>query len=336
MDDFYVGVDSTIDRVIEFKNFEQMKSIGRYFKLAKKKLMNNEDFALRINENLDLEGESYIGGNAAIEVSTFNSLGMNVKFAGTYSKEIFKMENKKTRNFIPTISDMSREMKDGVISYIIQLRGIPSRFILEYKPLKSFDLAKNVLKKIKLKKPKFVSIVGWHAMKFDDETVELINKISDSSIAFSDLVPFKRSESKVLKSIFNFKIVSMNEFEYKMARKFIGDRRKIMSKYNVDILFIHTHTYQKTYVKNEKWKDVVRRAQEFAVAAGTYRIENMSYPTRRSIETILNISTPRSSFGSNFVKTKTLKPKRIISTVGAGDVTFASYISYIMRSGVEF
>ncbi len=335
MSEFYVGVDSTIDKIIEFDNFEQLKSIGKYCRLAKKKLKSDNDFALRINDRLDLDGEPYVGGNAAIESSTFNSLGMDVGFAGVYSDEIFKIDRKKTKNFIPTISEISRKTSSA-ISYIIQVRGVPSRFILEYKPPKSFDLVKRVLKKIRIKKPKFVSIVGWHAMKFDDEIIEIIRRISDSSIAFSDLVPFKRSELDVLKSILNFKIVSMNESEYAMVRKFIGDRKKIMNKYGVNILFIHTHSYQKTYVKNEKWKDAVRRAQEFSVAAGTYRVERMSYPTQRSLKRILSTSAPRSSFGSNFVKTETIKPRRVLSTVGAGDVAFASYIFRILKSGIEF
>ena len=78
-------------------------------------------------------------------------------------------------------------------------------------------------------------------------------------------------------------------------------------------------------------------AQKLSAAAGTFRIEKMKYPTIKDLKKILKGKKIKKKIIKKgkfyYVKTKTIKPKKILSTVGAGDVSFASLISSLSNQG---
>jgi len=372
MTKIYVGFDSTIDKVFSFSNVKEISSLKQNKKIKHlieetvKTISKHSDKEIPIDDfKYKKELARYLspyekivslGGNAAIESSTFNSLGMDVEFSGTVSKNSIKELKKKNpenvKNFIPTISKISYIINSNPTSFIIQIEGKPSRVILCDGEGRRYNDVKNVIKKsIKLTKPKsYFSLVGWQVSfpegitkKQENELIDFISELKNKHIKlFVDLGSFEEKYPSKLKRLYkfllNFDVLSMNETEYELFSRIMKKSLKdIFDKSNLSSFYVHSKSYQWSLSKSKEIAEMMYEAQKLSAAAGTFRIEKMKYPTIKDLKKILKGKKIKKKIIKKgkfyYVKTKTIKPKKILSTVGAGDVSFASLISSLSNQG---
>ncbi len=357
-----MGFESTVDKVFSFPSVEKLKQIskGKIKPLMEKSIKfikSDKDIEIPIDDfkwKNDLrkalapyEKKVSLGGNGAIEASCFHALGIDAKFVGTYSEYTIQELNKKNpeqlKHFLPTISSLSLKIKNKPTSYIIQVDGIPSRVILCDGSGRRYDTIRKNFKKIQNSARKYASLVGWHVLfphGIDDnrELLEFIENLSKKSKIFSDLGSFKsrRGIKKIFEVILRSNVISMNEVEFNLLTKVTGPPEKIMEKFDIDVFYVHGHKYQWSLTRNREMATTMEIAQRFSAAAATYRIETMSFPTMKDLKKILKRAKRGhvKKKGKFYItKTPTIQPKKILSTVGAGDVAFSALITSLIISG---
>ncbi len=367
----YVGFDSTVDKVFLFNNIIELsemkkgKVISKLIGKAIRYLKRNEDVEIPIDnfkykDELEKVMEPYekiisLGGNAAIESSTFHSLGMNVEFSGAISKSSIKeLKHKNPSNvadFIKTLSKTSYFTNAKPTSFIIQILGNSSRVILCNGEGRRYDYIKKVMVRIpRLVIPNsYFSIVGWNVLFPDglnniqeNEIKLFLEKLKRKNIKlFADLGSFEERYPGKLKRLYklllgNFDILSMNEYEYKTFLKIMNEKiENIFAKSNLSVIHVHSSSYQWSLSKTKEISDMMYEAQKLSEAAGTFRIENMKYPKMKNLKDILSRKSIKKKINKRrnfyYLKTETIKPRKILSTVGAGDVSFATLISSLFK-----
>ena len=367
----YVGFDSTVDKVFLFNNIIELsemkkgKVISKLIGKAIRYLKRNEDVEIPIDnfkykDELEKVMEPYekiisLGGNAAIESSTFHSLGMNVEFSGAISKSSIKeLKHKNPSNvadFIKTLSKTSYFTNAKPTSFIIQILGNSSRVILCNGEGRRYDYIKKVMVRIpRLVIPNsYFSIVGWNVLFPDglnniqeNEIKLFLEKLKRKNIKlFADLGSFEKRYPGKLKRLYklllgNFDILSMNEYEYKTFLKIMNEKiENIFAKSNLSVIHVHSSSYQWSLSKTKEISDMMYEAQKLSEAAGTFRIENMKYPKMKNLKDILSRKSIKKKINKRrnfyYLKTETIKPRKILSTVGAGDVSFATLISSLFK-----
>ncbi len=356
MYDVYVGLDSTLDKVFLF---DSMKEIEKIVMPHTKKLFQEVAYYLKKKKDMELVIDDFkwkdeirnglepyekmvsLGGNAAIEASAFHSLGVDAKFVGVYSKymidELRRKNPRQLNHFLPTLSELSMKTTYKPTSYILQISGMPSRVILCDGAGRRFEHVKKAFKNLVRHARGYVSLVGWHVLfpnGVDSIVHDYVNKLASKSFLFSDIGPVsgKKNLKEILDVVFMSNVVAMNETEYDDVRKAVGSYDKIMERYGLDSLYIHSYDFQFSVSKERKTAEIMKKAQLFSAAAATFKIETSMYPSLGDVENVLKrlkADKIKIRKRKNFyiVRTPTFKPKRIISTVGAGDVSLSALIT---------
>ncbi len=223
----------------------------------------------------------------------------------------------------------------------------------------------NTIKRSKEKFGKLnaLSLVGWQVL-FGNEltkddlklTIQTIKKIRqrENILLFTDAGGVggldKVERERLCKIYALFDILSVNEDEVIQIASSMGETPNsiiqamvviLKNSPNLSTIWLHTSDFQLTLTSLFQ-KDLIKIAQDKAALAGLYKVENGEYPNLENIstlkknriyskkggETITHIKNRYQSESENYrlIATPCYKAEKFFSTVGAGDVSSATYL----------
>lgn len=215
-----------------------------------------------------------------------------------------------------------------------------------------------------------LSLAGWQVlfgMGLDEEdyrlTSRVIEKIRKNTDAFlfSDaggIGDLDESGMKRLWKIYSlFDVLSMNEDELSLMSRVLSFESNDEIRNIIDLLeggrrlktvWLHSPDYQVS-ISSEFSRDSLENAQKTAALAGLYKVETGGFPTKNDVSDLRKKRSHRkngienkqrikdkygdSIRGRELVVTPCYNAESFVSTVGAGDVSAASYLySIILKS----
>lgn len=217
-----------------------------------------------------------------------------------------------------------------------------------------------------------VSLVGWQVLfgnKLTEKDSNLVSQVikdirsrTDAYLftdtgGFSDLS--KQEQNRLREIHFSFDAISTNEDEILQLSAGMKSREEdeiqlmlnvLKSKNFLSTIWLHTPEYQVTLTENLS-RSCLETAQDFAALAGLYKVELGDYPGSRSLSEFREahdfeqegknrIDSFYSKYGERvdgkrLVLTPCYAEERFISTVGAGDVSAATYLYYVAKQLME-
>lgn len=355
----FVGLESCVDIWATLKSLESLNDLSNRTRSGLKKELRLAVAGLKADrgDEIPVDGrdldvliqeleqistlETSIGGGGAIQTSQLLSLGAEPYFVGSYSKRQIAGSPFSRANF-----DLAMVNDGYPVSIILQLAG--DRFILcEGRGRRIDDLLdhiKTLPKKLKsAPRPAAISLSGWHVLfglGVEDaqvnEVVRALGSIREIKFPLAtDTGGFGRMSDFEIRRLWRiyrmFDVLSTNEIEFQRLCSVMGlsgDENSIMYGLmslggNIGTLWLHKREYQKS-ISRMFSHDRLAFAQEFASAAGCLRVETGRFPQRTEIYS--KAGPGRSLVVDGVVMTRGIRAGQFKTEVGAGDVSFASFL----------
>ncbi len=390
-----VGLESTVDVIITFPEMENFEDFARCYDGSLSDYVDkgyeivssgsggeipidgNKEEARRMLEIAKDKGAKIgysLGGNAAQEAVTFQSLGAKTVFLGGIFPDSFsKLPSEKQESLKETDTSFAKIFdKYAPASYILQAHDT-NRYILsegegrrigQLKPYLN-DLPEIIEQVVdKYDDLDVLSLVGWQVL-FGNELkeedyqflVEIIEEIRSETeaVLFTDaggIGALDEEERKRLWGIYSkFDILSVNEDEVSEISQILGledeDAPRAMLGFlknadNLSTVWMHTPHFQIT-ISERFSRKCLEEAQKISTLAGLYKVEKGGYPDR---DVLSKLRESHEFFqegldkrkevqdrygealeGRELILTPCFRDKEFFSTVGAGDVSSAAYLT---------
>ncbi len=387
MKNLFIGPDATTDYWITFKNLDHLRETYEKLddpnlKLAYESLKNNTGDEISIDhlnksyfdnfldniKSYNIQIESSLGGNAAIETLAAKEQNIDAKFYGALPKLNIEGETYKklSKNFL------GRKIAKSPKSFIIQLKsGTKERYILCNGQGRRANDIVPILSEIdlsKFSKDSLVGIVGIHGLfatkqyKYLNEYTQFIEDLNKNNITlYSDTGSYANYKDDEVKDLFEsiyskVNMLSINENELNRIYKSLNNQNKsyeekihylLTNSNNLDTIWVHTDkihiAISKKYTNNK-----LKFAMQNAAAAGTYRVEEGKPPNKEDIkyikknrslnqEGITYINKNRRKYTKkykdlNLEMIPTYNLEKFKTTVGAGDTACLTFFGSFLES----
>lgn len=214
-----------------------------------------------------------------------------------------------------------------------------------------------------------LSLVGWQVLfgnKLSEKDFQIVTRVIDEIREETDALLFtdaggigtldEREEERLCNIYSSFDILSMNEDEMFRVSEVLASKGKdefwtmstiLEESRDLSTVWLHTPSYQSS-LSGTFSRSSLEKAQENSALAGVYKVEKGGYPTMEDLSILKKthnfsgkgLEKREAAFerygkkidGRELVVTPCYEVENFFSTVGAGDVSSAAFLYYLIKS----